>query len=130
MICFHDLDDEVTMTLPEAARHLGAITGTTPHVCTLWRWCLRGCKGVRLESFCVGKKRYVTAAALERFVQNSTARQTPTAVTTVTITPSAEPHVMRHNRNRRDEIEAARRRLDEMTNVTKPPKSRPGSFNA
>jgi hypothetical protein len=130
MIRFRDLNDDTPMTIPDAARYLGALTGTKPHVSTLWRWCLKGCKGVRLESICIGGKRFVTASALERFVQDSTARQTPPPMTTVTITPSAEPHVMRHNRNRRTEIEAARRRLDEMTNVTKPPKSRPRSFNA
>ncbi len=123
MIRFRDLNDEVPMTIPEAARHLGTLTGKAPHVSTLCRWCLKGCKGVRLESICIGGKRYVTASALERFVQNSTARQTPPSATTVTITPSAEPQVMRHTQNRRSEIEAARKRLDEMTKAAKPPRT-------
>ena len=47
------------MSLPEAAAYLGRITGQKPHVSTLWRWCLKGCKGVRLESICLGGKRLV-----------------------------------------------------------------------
>ncbi len=40
---------------------------------TVWRWSLRGCRGVRLESFSVGAKRYTTAEAFARFVAATTA---------------------------------------------------------
>jgi hypothetical protein len=120
MIRFQDLSDEPLMSIPDAATHLGKLTGQKPHVSTLWRWCLKGCRGVKLESICVGGKRFVTRTAIERFVENSTAKQTPSDVTVVSITPHAPPHVVRHNERRRAEIEAARRKLDELTGVNKP----------
>jgi hypothetical protein len=116
MIRFQDLSEEKPLTLPAAAIFLGNITGQKPHVATIWRWCLKGCHGVKLESICIGGKRFVTRSAIERFVEDSTNRQTPTT-TTVTITPQAAPHVMRHNERRKAEIEAARRKLDELTGV-------------
>jgi hypothetical protein len=39
-----------------------------PHVSTLWRWCLRGIKGVRLRTVFVGGRRYTTPAYLIEFV--------------------------------------------------------------
>jgi hypothetical protein len=38
------------------------------HVSTVWRWCRRGCKGHRLESFSVGGKKFTTLPAYERWV--------------------------------------------------------------
>jgi hypothetical protein len=39
-----------------------------PHVSTLWRWCLRGVKGVRLRTVFVGGRRYTTPAYLIEFI--------------------------------------------------------------
>ncbi len=39
-----------------------------PHASTVWRWHLRGIKGVRLKTLVVGGRRYTTAAFLEDFV--------------------------------------------------------------
>jgi hypothetical protein len=61
------------MPLREAAEHLGKLTGQKPHISTLWRWCLKGCKGVVLESIRIGGKRFVTAGSIERFITDSTA---------------------------------------------------------
>ena len=121
-----DLREDQPLSLPDAAEFLGKITGQKPHVSTLYRWCLRGCKGVRLESICIGGKRFVTATAIERFIEASSearpARQAPAPA------PAAPPapgkgmlaHVMRHNDRRRQAIEATRRRLDEITGSAKP----------
>jgi hypothetical protein len=127
LVKLRDLSEDQPLSLTDAAEFLGKLTGRKPHVSTLWRWCLKGCRGVRLESICIGGKRFVTAAALEKFIADSTAArdgqpQKPSA-------PSALPspakrtlsHVMRHNERRRQEIEAARRRLDEITGTAKPP---------
>jgi hypothetical protein len=38
-----------------------------PHASTLWRWCRKGYRGVRLEYSRMGKRIYVTAESLERF---------------------------------------------------------------
>jgi hypothetical protein len=121
------LRDDHPLSLLDAAEILGRFTGKKPHVSTLWRWCLKGCKGVVLESICIGGKRFVTAAAIEQFIEEVTATrrqqreqpspggsQPPAARTMIA-------HVMRHNDRRRDEIEVARRRLDEITGAAKPP---------
>ena len=119
MIRFHDLPNDKPMSLSSAARHLGNLTGRSPHVSTLWRWCLKGCRGVRLESICIGGKRFVTASAIRRFIEESTTRQTPPTPPDAAVPPTPAPHVVRHNQRRREEIEAARRRLDELTGVTR-----------
>jgi hypothetical protein len=123
-----DLRDDKPLSLPDAAEFLSRLTGQKPHVSTLWRWCLKGCKGVRLDSLCIGGKRFVTATAIERFIEASTASRSE--MPGQPDVPAAAPppphgkgmlsHVMRHNDRRRQEIEAARRRLDEITGVTKP----------
>jgi hypothetical protein len=122
-----DLRDDQPLSLPDAADYLGRLSGNKPHVSTLWRWCLKGCKGVVLESICIGGKRFVTAAAIERFIEASTAaRPLPSERPP---TPASPPppgralltNVMRHNDRRRGEIDAARRRLDEITGVAKQP---------
>jgi hypothetical protein len=69
----------------------------------------------------IGGKRFVTAAAIERFIEASTAArpgQTAEEPAAAPPPPHAKPllaHAMRHNERRRDEIEATRRRLDEIT---------------
>jgi hypothetical protein len=44
-----------------------------PHPSTMWRWCLRGVRGIRLESWVVGGRRYTTADAIARFIAATTA---------------------------------------------------------
>jgi hypothetical protein len=120
-----DLREDQPLSIRDAAELLGKLTGQKPHVSTLWRWCLKGCKGAKLESICIGGKRFVTATAIERFIEASSearpARQTPAPAPPAPPTPGKGmlAHVMRHNDRRRQEIEAARRQLDEMTGVTK-----------
>jgi hypothetical protein len=116
------------MSLPDAAAYLGRNTGQKPHVSTLWRWCLKGCKGVRLASICLGGKRLVTAAALDEFIDASTRRSAQPDLSPARALPRLPAHVMRHNERRRAEIEAARRRIDERTGVTR--QSRPSGPRA
>ncbi len=121
-----ELRDNNPMNLTDAAKYLGKITGRKPHVSTLWRWCQKGCKGVRLDSICVGGKRFVTVAGIERFIDESTAAQdlrpasgNPASPAATSLTnPSG--HQKRCNDRRRREIEAARHRLDELTGISKP----------
>ena len=54
-------------TLAEAAQQLPRVNGKRIHVSTLWRWCRRGIKGVRLEYVRVGRAIMVTHATLDRF---------------------------------------------------------------
>ena len=39
---------------------------------TIWRWAQRGVRGVRLETFAIGGRRYTTKEAFERFVERTT----------------------------------------------------------
>ena len=104
------------MSLPTAADYIGKLTGQPkPNVSTIWRWCLKGCKGVKLESVCIGSKRFVTASAIERFIA---ARSEPSAappMTTVAVEHPTSPRTTPQNERRREEIEAARRKLDQLT---------------
>lgn len=118
------------MSLSAAADYIGKLTGQPkPNVSTLWRWCLKGCKGVKLESVCIGSKRYVTASAIERFIA---ARSQPGATMpppTVTIDRHSSPRVQAQADRRREQIEAARRRLDELTGGSRRPSTAPPSAN-
>jgi Protein of unknown function (DUF1580) len=44
-----------------------------PNVATVFRWCLRGIRGVRLEHVRVGRRIMTTADALDRFLADVTA---------------------------------------------------------
>ena len=71
------------LTLSQAAKQLPRINGRKVHTSTLWRWCRRGCKGVRLQYYRIGRSIMVSQATLNRFftelVQADAADQSPTA---------------------------------------------------
>ncbi|MCC6492156.1 MAG: DUF1580 domain-containing protein [Pirellulales bacterium] len=62
-----ELLTETRMTLTELARQEHV------NVCTVWRWANRGARGVRLETFHIGGRRYTTRQAFARFVASTTA---------------------------------------------------------
>lgn len=122
MIDLRNLSEERPMSLHEAAAYIGKLTGSpNPNISTLWRWCLKGCKGVKLDSICIGSKRYVTVSAIARFIEARSRTESPAtpAPTAVNPTPQASPYVERHATRRRDEIEAARRSLDKLTGTSR-----------
>jgi hypothetical protein len=59
--------DEELVTLTEATKHLPKVDGKKVSVCTLWRWCRLGLRGVSLEYVRVGRKICTTREALLRF---------------------------------------------------------------
>ena len=61
------LFDEDLLTLAEAARVLPRLGGKKPHTSTLWRWCAKGLRGVRLEHARVGHRVVTSRQALDRF---------------------------------------------------------------
>jgi len=75
--------------------------GARPNVATLYRWAQQGCRGVILETLCVGATRCTSAEALQRFCEAVTAASEPTSI--------REPP--RFTPGRRTQIEAAERRL-------------------
>jgi hypothetical protein len=116
MLSLQNLAEERPISLPEAAARIGKLTGgKKPNLSTIWRWCLKGCKGVKLDSICIGGKRYVTVSAIERFIEARSRAESPAVPAAVIVKPHASPHVERHGARRREEIDAARRRLDSLT---------------
>ncbi len=65
-----DFATETPITLAEAAQTL---PGGAVHVSTIHRWRMKGCRGVRLETFLRGGIRHTTREALERFFVATTA---------------------------------------------------------
>jgi hypothetical protein len=51
----------------------GKLLPGRPHVSTLYRWHLRGIRGIRLETILIGGRRYTSQEALERFFAATTA---------------------------------------------------------
>jgi len=60
--------DEPVMTFTEAAGWLERRFGRRPNVATIWRWATKGLRGVRLATIALGRFRYTTESALERFL--------------------------------------------------------------
>ena len=59
--------EEELITLGEAAKLLPKVNGKKPAICTLWRWCRKGLRGVFLEYVRVGRKICTTSQAMHRF---------------------------------------------------------------
>lgn len=65
-------DDPDLLSLREAAE----VVPGSPSPSTLWRWAMRGHKGVRLEHLCIGGKLFTSRRALQNFFEQTTSRQT------------------------------------------------------
>jgi Protein of unknown function (DUF1580) len=63
---------EDLLRLADAAK----IIPSHPHTSTLWRWCLKGVKGVRLQTLVVGGRRYTTMTYLTEFIAHLSASRT------------------------------------------------------
>ena len=64
-----NIRNEQLLSLSDASRALPPIDGKRPHVSTLWRWCKRGIRGVRLEYVRLGHRICTSREALGRFAQ-------------------------------------------------------------
>lgn len=62
-----ELYDEERITLGKLAQEREVNPSTT------WRWYLTGCRGVKLETFVEGGRRYTTRQAFRRFQDRCTA---------------------------------------------------------
>lgn len=61
------LHNETPLTLSEAAAALPKIGGKKISTSTLWRWAVKGCRGVRLEVRRLGGRHLTSLEALDRF---------------------------------------------------------------
>ncbi len=97
-----DIASEDTFSLTEAAKRLPCRRkGVRPNVATLYRWAQQGCRGVRLETICIGATRCTSMEALQRFFEALTAQSEHR--------PATQPPRM--TAARRKQIEAAEKRL-------------------
>ena len=81
------LDCEELVPLTAAAAWIAGRTGgRRPNVSTLHRWASRGCRGVRLETVCVGHARFTSLEAVQRFFHAKPREQG--SVTVVNVTPA------------------------------------------
>lgn len=62
-----NLQEEVLISLADAAKELPAFNGKRVHTSTLWRWCIEGVRGIRLEHVRVGGRICTSVEALSRF---------------------------------------------------------------
>jgi hypothetical protein len=98
-----DISIEETFSLTEAAKQLPCRRkGKRPNVATLYRWTHTGCRGVRLETICIGATRCTSLEALQRFFDALTAQAERRPIT---------PLPSKLTATRRKQIEAAERRL-------------------
>ncbi len=97
-----DISIEETFSLAEAAKRLPCRRkGVRPNVATLYRWAQLGCRGVRLETICVGATRCTSMEAMQRFFDALTAQAEHRPC-------PQRPHM---TAARRKQIEAAEQRL-------------------
>ena len=62
-----NVENETLLTLTEATKLLPKVNGRKPAVSTLWRWCRRGLRGVRLDYLRIGRNIVTSPQALHRF---------------------------------------------------------------
>ena len=93
------------MSLAAAAKAFGRLRGRVPHVSTVWRWCTKGVRGVRLQSYVVGGTRVITAEAIDTFL----AQTSDSALQWHEHVPVVHDRALQEKR--KEEIRAARERL-------------------
>jgi len=64
-----DISTEDIVTLSAAAKSLPG----RPSVATVWRWRVRGVRGIKLETILIGGTRHTSKQALQRFADRLTA---------------------------------------------------------
>jgi len=81
-----DLQIETAFPLSKAAKHrlfLNKSADRKPvNFSTVWRWSLKGSRGVRLETVRIGSTLCTTAEAIERFIERLTNPEIPAGIAT------------------------------------------------
>ncbi|MBN1555153.1 MAG: DUF1580 domain-containing protein [Phycisphaerae bacterium] len=104
-----DTRSETLLSLAEATKVLPPINNKRPAISTLWRWCRKGLRGVKLDYVRVGRNIATSREALDRFFVSLAAVDTPLD------SPSSVPPIPRSRRKiptrRTKSIERAEHRL-------------------
>lgn len=61
---------EKLVSFKEATSLIPTANGRRLNVSTVWRWAMKGVKGVKLEYVCYGRGMFTTKEALTRFAKN------------------------------------------------------------
>jgi len=91
-----DIHSESVLSLAQAASSLPG----RPHLSTIHRWRLHGIRGIKLETFLIGGRRFTSRESLERFSER------------ITAVANGEPASRRTNRQRKAAIGQAERELN------------------
>jgi hypothetical protein len=59
---------ESVLTLQDARREIASVTGHRPDKCTIYRWCLKGVGGIKLEHIRLGDRILTSRQAINRFI--------------------------------------------------------------
>ena len=100
------MEENQFLTLPEAAALLGR-GGRKPSTASVWRWCRKGCRGVRLAYLRIGRELRITPQALQDFGTALAATDRPLDAGKPSVFPARKPSPAR----RQKEIAAAEARL-------------------
>lgn len=93
------LTGETVIPINQAPKHYPY---RRPNLSTVYRHFNRGCRGIRLETFVVGGRRYTTVEAIARFIERTTANSPGASV----------PPPFPTSRQRETEIRKAEREFD------------------
>lgn len=85
-----DITKETPLSLAQAAK---ALPGR-PHLSTVWRFATRGVRGVRLNSFMSGGRRFTSVEEIHRFI----------LATTAAAGIERQPKPLEHHQNEADEL--------------------------
>ncbi|HUP80984.1 MAG TPA: DUF1580 domain-containing protein [Pirellula sp.] len=80
----HQLTNETLLPLVQAVQEA---TGQRPHLSTVLRWGSRGSAGIKLETVCLGGRKYSSKEAALRFVESVTEAKAGGTPATSTVTP-------------------------------------------
>ena len=104
-----DMTKEEVFSLSRATQFVPAVDGNRVHTSTLWRWCVKGCKGVRLEHIRLGRRILTSHEAINRFA-NRLARKEERELLQ-TLAPAKEFTVQFSDTEREKAIEQAGKEL-------------------
>lgn len=76
---------ETRISVTKAAREIFHVNPATA-----WRWCLRGCRGIRLQSILIGGVRFTSREACDRFLAALNGNPSPQPPALPTRSPRAE----------------------------------------
>jgi hypothetical protein len=102
---------EQVMTLVEAAGWLERRFGRRPNAASVWRWATKGIKGVRLATIALGRYRYTTVSALERFIAETS--QPDAGQDRVVAASKSKPHANARARFTKTETATATKRREQ-----------------